>query len=44
MHIHAADGTILFDIDDAIPQPDGTYIWVFTPVGPYYRGRHYRHA
>jgi len=35
MHIHAADGTILFDIDDAIPQPDGTYIWVFTPVGPY---------
>jgi uncharacterized protein (DUF1800 family) len=35
MHIHAADGTILFDIDDANPQPDGTYIWVFTPVGSY---------
>ena len=35
MHIHAADGTILFDIDDAIPQPDGTFIWVFTPVGSF---------
>ena len=35
MHIHAADGTILFDVDDAIPQPDGTYIWVFTPMGGY---------
>lgn len=35
MHLHAADGTILFDVDDAIPQPDGTYIWVFTAVGPY---------
>ena len=44
MHIHAADGTVLFDIDDAIPQPDGTYIWVFTPAGPYSRGRHCRHA
>lgn len=35
MHIHAADGTILFDVDEAIPQPDGSYIWVFTPVGNY---------
>jgi uncharacterized protein (DUF1800 family) len=35
MHIHAADGTILFDVDEAIPQPDGTYIWVFTPMGAY---------
>jgi uncharacterized protein (DUF1800 family) len=33
MHIHAADGTILFDIDDATPQADGTIIWVFQPVG-----------
>ena len=33
MHIHAADGTILFDIDEATPQPDGTLIWVFVPVG-----------
>jgi uncharacterized protein (DUF1800 family) len=33
MHIHGADGTILFDIDEATPQPDGTLIWVFVPVG-----------
>ncbi|MEY2502044.1 MAG: hypothetical protein QOI07_2378 [Verrucomicrobiota bacterium] len=33
MHVHAADGTILFDIDAATPQPDGTLIWVFVPVG-----------
>src|ERR1044071_8438259 len=32
-HIHGPDGTILFDIDDATPQPDGTLIWVFRPVG-----------
>jgi uncharacterized protein (DUF1800 family) len=32
MHIHGPGG-ILFDVDSAIPQPDGTYIWVFTPVG-----------
>jgi uncharacterized protein (DUF1800 family) len=35
MHIHAADGTILFDIDDATPQPDGSLIWVFVPVGSF---------
>jgi len=33
MHVHAADGTILFDVDAATPQPDGTIIWVFTQVG-----------
>jgi uncharacterized protein (DUF1800 family) len=33
MHIHAPDGTILFDIDDATPQPDGSLIWIFRPVG-----------
>ncbi|MEY2504620.1 MAG: hypothetical protein QOG27_900 [Verrucomicrobiota bacterium] len=33
MHIHGPDGTILFDIDEATPQPDGTIIWVFRPVG-----------
>ena len=32
-HIHGPDGTILFDIDDATPQPDGSLIWVFRPVG-----------
>lgn len=35
MHIHAADGTILFDLDDATPQPDGSLIWVFEPVGAF---------
>src|SRR3989440_2031929 len=33
MHVHGADGSILFDIDSATPQPDGTLIWVFVPVG-----------
>jgi uncharacterized protein (DUF1800 family) len=33
MHVHAADGSILFDIDSATPQADGTLIWVFVPVG-----------
>lgn len=33
MHIHGPGGTILFDLDTAIAQPDGSYIWVFRPVG-----------
>jgi uncharacterized protein (DUF1800 family) len=33
MHVHAADGTILFDVDAATPLPDGTLIWVLVPVG-----------
>ena len=38
MHIHGpADpgqtGGILFDVDTVIPQPDGTYIWVFAQTG-----------
>jgi uncharacterized protein (DUF1800 family) len=33
LHVHASDGTILFDIDAATPQPDGSLIWVFVPVG-----------
>lgn len=38
MHIHGPanqgeSAGVLFDIDDAMAQPDGTYIWVFTPVG-----------
>ena len=37
-HVHGpADpgqsGGILFDIDAATPQADGTYLWVFVPVG-----------
>src|SRR5438067_394914 len=35
MHVHGADGTILFDIDAATPQPDGSLIWVFVPVGSF---------
>ena len=35
MHIHASDGTILFDVGSAIPQLDGSYLWVFTPVGSF---------
>jgi hypothetical protein len=38
MHIHGpadpgTSGGILFDVDAATPQPDGTYIWIITPVG-----------
>jgi uncharacterized protein (DUF1800 family) len=33
MHVHAADTSILFDIDAATPQPDGSLIWVIVPVG-----------
>ncbi len=33
MHVHAQGGTILFDIDDAQPQPDGTYLWTIVPAG-----------
>ncbi|MDQ6861519.1 MAG: DUF1800 family protein [Verrucomicrobiota bacterium] len=32
-HVHASDGSILFDLDSATPQPDGTYIWTFVAVG-----------
>lgn len=35
MHVHGPDGGILFDLDSATPQPDGTIIWVFTPVGSF---------
>jgi uncharacterized protein (DUF1800 family) len=33
MHIYGPGGVILFDVTSAIPQADGTYLWVFTPVG-----------
>ena len=38
MHIHGpadpgTSGGILFDVDAATPQPDGTYLWIITPVG-----------
>ena len=35
IHIHAADGSILFDLDDVEPQPDGSLIWVFSQVGSF---------
>jgi uncharacterized protein (DUF1800 family) len=35
MPIYASDGTILFDVGSAIPQLDGSYLWVFTPVGSF---------
>ena len=35
LHIYASDGTILFDVGAAVLQSDGTYLWVFTPVGSF---------
>lgn len=35
MHVHGPNGDILFDIDDAIQQADGSYIWAFEPVGSF---------
>src|SRR3989440_3861583 len=35
LHVHAADGSIICDVDSATPQPDGTLIWVFVPVGSF---------
>lgn len=32
-HIHASDGTIVFDIDDAAPAPDGARTWTLAPAG-----------
>jgi uncharacterized protein (DUF1800 family) len=37
-HVHADPylnngSQIVFDIDEATPQPDGSYIWTFAPVG-----------
>jgi hypothetical protein len=40
-HIHAdaylnhTAGEIIFDIDDATPQPDGSYVWNIVPIGTY---------
>jgi uncharacterized protein (DUF1800 family) len=33
MHVHGPSGEILFDVDAATPQPDGSYVWVFSQVG-----------
>ena len=34
-HIHAADGTILFDIDTTKPQADGSRVWRIQPAGTF---------
>ncbi len=34
-HIHAADGTILFDIDTTRPQADGSRVWRIQPAGTF---------
>lgn len=34
-HIHASDGTILFDLDTAKPQADGSRVWRIQPAGTY---------
>ncbi|HEX9945755.1 MAG TPA: DUF1800 family protein, partial [Thermoanaerobaculia bacterium] len=34
-HIHAADGTILFDVDTAPPQADGSRVWRIVPAGTF---------
>ncbi|HEX4961677.1 MAG TPA: DUF1800 family protein [Thermoanaerobaculia bacterium] len=34
-HIHAGDGTILFDIDTTPPQADGSRVWRIQPVGTF---------
>lgn len=33
MHIHGPGGQILFDVDQATPQADGTYLWTIVPAG-----------
>lgn len=33
MHVHGPNGEILFDVDAATPQADGSYLWVIQPVG-----------
>jgi uncharacterized protein (DUF1800 family) len=34
-HIHGPDGTILFDVDTAKPQADGSRVWRIQPAGTY---------
>jgi uncharacterized protein (DUF1800 family) len=39
VHIHAPDGQILFDVDAAPVQPDGSRIWIIVNVGTWTRQR-----
>lgn len=34
-HIHAADGSILFDLDTTPPQADGSRVWRIAPAGTF---------
>ncbi len=34
-HIHEADGSIVFDVDTAALQPDGSRVWTLVPVGTF---------
>ena len=33
--IYSSDGQLLFDISASLPQPDGSYIWIFKPRGTF---------
>lgn len=33
MHVHGPNGEIIFDVDSATPQSDGSYIWTIRSVG-----------
>ncbi|MEP7078507.1 MAG: DUF1800 family protein, partial [Chthoniobacterales bacterium] len=35
MHVHGPNGQIIFDLDQATPRTDGTYLWTFVPVGSF---------
>ena len=34
-HVHAGDGTILFDVDTTPPQADGSRVWRIAPAGTF---------
>jgi uncharacterized protein (DUF1800 family) len=38
-HIHAPDGQIIFDIDDATPAPDGSLTWTIVSTGAWTRAQ-----
>jgi uncharacterized protein (DUF1800 family) len=33
MHVHGPNGEIIFDVDSATQQPDGSYVWTITAAG-----------
>jgi uncharacterized protein (DUF1800 family) len=38
-HIHAPDGQIIFDIDDATPEADGSLVWTIVTTGAWTRAQ-----